>query len=88
MEQNCFDRWSFAIVFLRAKHAGAVVVKMLFLTPPISWNIDLPPMTQGTKKLLPVIVWIAKLKQLELALLSPPWPDSEEKRKKKQMKND
>ena len=41
MDQNYLDSSAFAVVFLRAKDAGAAVLNMLFLTPGISFDVDL-----------------------------------------------
>ena len=38
-----------AVIFLHAKHAGAVVFKMIFWTPGILFNIDLSFMARETK---------------------------------------
>ena len=41
MEQKYLDGSAFALIFLRTKHAGAAVLKMLFRAPDIFFMIDL-----------------------------------------------
>ena len=50
MEQNTLRGLAFAIVFLRAKLAGAAVLKVVFLTPDLYFNIDLGLTALETKK--------------------------------------
>ena len=50
IEQNYLDGSAFAIVLPRAKYGGTAVLKMLFCTPNVSFNIDLRLMTSGTEK--------------------------------------
>ena len=47
--ENCLDGSAYAIVFLRAKYAGATELHMQILTHDISFNIDLSLMYYGTK---------------------------------------
>ena len=58
VEQCCFlsvhrpgKSSAIAIVFLRAKYAGAAVFQMLFWTPDISFIINLGLVNHGTKKI-------------------------------------
>ena len=51
MELIYLDSWAFATVFLRVKHAGAAVLKMLLSTPDISFNVDLAVMTPVPKNI-------------------------------------
>ena len=52
MEQKCLDCLEFGVVFLRAIDAGAAVLHNIqFLTPDISFNIDLYLMNSRTKNL-------------------------------------
>ena len=45
MRQNFSDGWAFATIFIRAKHAGAVVLKMIFSTSDVSFTIEFALMT-------------------------------------------
>ena len=76
MEQDYLDGSVFAMVFLRAIYASAAVLNMIFLTADISLNIDIGLLIPGTEKYLYFsLELIFILEQLELYILSPPWPD-------------
>ena len=51
MEQNCLDGCAFTTIILLAKQAVAAVLKKLFSTPNILFNINLALMTSMTKKM-------------------------------------
>ena len=58
-----------------AKHAGAAVLKTLFLTPDISFNIDLGLIASWTKKTDKLLgKWYSALNRLNQPHLAPPSP--------------
>ena len=82
MEQKYVDGSAFAMMFLRDENADAAVVKMLFWTPDISFNIYLGLIYQpGDKKVLLLSrESIVELRRPEPITSSPPWPDFQKKK--------